>query len=113
MIVVLAGGVGAARFLQGVVQLALQVVVDLLFVTDGRKNLRPAVVQILMQFSLESADILDWNVVEIPVSAGVDNRHLLLNGQRNSGHDPSTLLTTTEVSPLSHSVQQGWQAEKL
>jgi len=42
-----------------------------------------------------------------------DVRYLLFNGQRNSGHDPSTLLTTTEVSPLSHSVQQGWQAEKL
>lgn len=40
-------------------------------------------------------------------------RHLLFHGQRNSGHDPSTPLATTEATPLSHPRNRPWQAQKL
>ena len=42
-----------------------------------------------------------------------DMRHLLFNGQGNSGHDPSTALTTTEAKSTVAPENAAWQGRKL
>src|SRR3954469_4870679 len=71
-----------AEFLEGRVQLALQRIVERLFLGELRHHRRAAGVEVAIQLDLVDAELLDRDRVEIPVGRGVDDRDLLLDAER-------------------------------
>src|SRR4051794_37487127 len=71
-----------AEFLEGRVQLALQRIVERLFLGELRHHRRAAGIEVAIQLDLVDAELLDRDRVEIPVGRGVDDRDLLLDAER-------------------------------
>src|SRR5581483_2980875 len=76
------GGEFLAELRQRLVQLRFEIVVENLFLGDGREHARAMRVEEAIEPLFVRADALDRNRVEEAVRRGVDDRHLLLDRQR-------------------------------
>src|ERR1051325_9870599 len=78
----LSGGEVRRKLLHYRVELALQLIVEGLFLGDSGEQLRRARFDELVELALERAHVRDGDVVQIAVGAGIDHRHLALDRQR-------------------------------